>query len=124
MKKKYRINSRRKTISPIRIALLFILFIIMLAIGYATMSDTLTINGIANIGSFSITYNLNGGTNVANPITQYYATTNGVLPIPSYSGYTFGGWYENDTFTGTPLTTTPTRQQCKRSCIVCKMGNK
>ena len=106
----YKFNNRRKTISPLKITILFILAIIMLSIGYASMRDVLTINGTANIGSFTITYVLNGGTNVANPITEYYATTNGILPIPSYTGYSFGGWYENDTFTGSSLTTTPTRK--------------
>ena len=109
MKIRYKSN-RRKTISPIKVVLLFTLFIMMLSIGYAVMTDTLTINGTANIGSFSITYNLNGGTNVANPITEYYAVTNGILPIPTYNGYTFAGWYENDMFTGNSLTTTPTRK--------------
>ena len=53
-----------------------------------------------------------GGTNVPNPITVYNATTNAVLPIPTYTGYTFGGWYENDMLTGSQIITTLTRKQC------------
>lgn len=87
---KYKVNSKRKMVSPIKITILFACFIIALAIAYANMNESLTLNGTANIGSFSITYNLNGGTNVPNPITQYYATTNGALPIPTYTGYIFG----------------------------------
>ena len=109
--RKYKVNSKRKkTISPIKITVLFIILISTLSVGYALMTDMLTINGTANIGSFTITYNLNGGTNVANPITEYYATTNAPLPIPTNGNYSFGGWYENDMFTGSAITTTPTRK--------------
>ena len=105
--KKYKIN-KRKSISPIRIVFIFALFSLILSLGYALMNDIIQINGTANIGSFSISYNLDGGTNVQNPITEYYATSNAILPIPNKNNYTFGGWYENDSFTGNSITTTPT----------------
>ena len=110
MRNYYKYKANVKTIKPISIIIVPICFMVFLAIGHASFSDALTISGTANVGNFSITYNLNGGTNVANPITVYYATTNAALPIPNYTGYTFGGWYENDTFTGSALTTTPTRK--------------
>ncbi len=103
--------------SIIMVIILVISFIIFL--GYALMNDMLTIGGSANTNSYTITYILNGGINSDNPITEYNSTTDGLLPIPTYTGYTFAGWYENDTFTGESLKTTPTRKKGKRFNIIC-----
>lgn len=100
---------KKKILSPIKITFMFLSLIFILAIGYANFSDISIVQGTANIGSFTITYNLNGGTNVENPITTYDATTNAPLPIPTKEGYTFYGWYDNDALTGNALITTPTR---------------
>ena len=115
--KKY--AQKKRKLTPIKIAIICLFFMSILTLGYSTFQDTTTITGTANIGSFTITYNLNGGTNVANPITTYYATTNGALPIPTYTNHTFDGWYENDTFSGTAISTTPTRKQCQGFSIIC-----
>ena len=106
--KKY--AKKRKVISPLKISMIMVVLMITMAIGYAALNDTLTINGTSSIGRFTISYNLNGGTNVQNPIVSYDATSNALLPIPTYTNYTFAGWYENDTFTGNAITTTPTRK--------------
>lgn len=113
MKKNYKKSSLRKH----KIKKSFILFIVLIysfiiSIGYSFFSKTLTISGKVSAHGFSITYVLNGGTNAQDPIVFYNETTNGVLPIPTYNGYTFGGWFEEYDFSGIALTTTPTRKQC------------
>lgn len=45
---------------------------------------------------YPITYDLNGGTQAENPLTQYNAETVSELPIPHKDGFTFGGWYDQD----------------------------
>ena len=60
----------------------------------------------------SVTLNPNGGTISANGwklsgnnYTQTVETTNDVaLPTPQKTGYTFGGWYESSTFSGSAVT--------------------
>ena len=57
---------------------------------------------------YSITYHLNGGTNVAsNPETYTVENGNIALADPNRTGYTFGGWYENEEMT-TKITTIQT----------------
>lgn len=54
---------------------------------------------------YTITYNLNGGTNPAGAKTQYTIESDDyTLPVPSKKGYDFGGWFTNDAFTGTAVT--------------------
>lgn len=55
-----------------------------------------------------ITYELNGGTmEASNPAT--YDAYDGVASFadPSRPGYSFGGWYDNAEFTGSPVTSIP-----------------
>lgn len=47
---------------------------------------------------FSVTFNSNGGTPVAQKKYERNATY-GNLPTPTQSGFTFGGWYTESTFT-------------------------
>lgn len=48
---------------------------------------------------YTITFNSNGGNNVA-PIETYYNDTTIALETPIWAGYIFSGWYyDNDTFT-------------------------
>ena len=55
--------------------------------------------------TYSITYNLNGGTNATGAKTSYtIETADYTLPTPTKTGYTFGGWYENSGLTGTAVT--------------------
>ena len=56
--------------------------------------------------SYSVTYNLNGGTNPSSGVTTKYtietATFN--LPTPTRTGYTFKGWFTTSNFTGSAVT--------------------
>lgn len=64
-------------------------------------SDFTTIN-------YSISYNLNGGTNPSNAITSYNINSNAItLPTPTKTGHTFGGWFDNSGLTGTAITSIP-----------------
>ena len=55
--------------------------------------------------TYTITYNLNGGSQGENPITSYNVETETFnLPTPTRVGYTFGGWYEDSNFNGEPVT--------------------
>ncbi|MDR0927749.1 MAG: InlB B-repeat-containing protein, partial [Ignavibacteria bacterium] len=57
--------------------------------------------------TYTITYNLNGGSGTMTPTTYTSATLPVTLPIPTRAGYTFDGWYENSGLTGTAITTIP-----------------
>lgn len=62
----------------------------------------LTINVTSN---YSITYNLDGGTNPVDAKVSYTSTSQTYnLPTPEKSGFWFEGWYENAEFTGTKVT--------------------
>ena len=54
---------------------------------------------------YTVTYNKNSGT-IANEsnYTSYTYGTGLTLPVPTRTGYTFGGWYENSGFTGNKVT--------------------
>ena len=52
---------------------------------------------------YSIIYILNGGTGATNR-TYNVETATFTLPIPTRTGYTFDGWFDNSEFTGTPIT--------------------
>lgn len=54
---------------------------------------------------YHITYSTNGGT-IANEsnYTSYTEGTTLSLPTPARTGYTFGGWYTNASFTGATVT--------------------
>ena len=61
--------------------------------------------GEAVLGSpcTTITLNPNGGT-----LPEYPLVAGAALPIPTKTGYTFAGWYENPEFSGNPVTDIPT----------------
>ena len=55
---------------------------------------------------YTINYELNGGTNAeANPAEYTIESNDITLQDPSWTGHTFGGWYDNAEFTGEPVTT-------------------
>ncbi|MDR0598015.1 MAG: InlB B-repeat-containing protein [Treponema sp.] len=57
---------------------------------------------------YNISYNLGGGTNApANPATYTIASAGITLAAPSRAGYAFGGWFDNEGFTGTEVTVIP-----------------
>ena len=54
---------------------------------------------------YTITYNLDGGTNAAsNPASYTIQSAAITLADPTKEGYIFGGWYDNAQFTGTAVT--------------------
>ncbi len=52
---------------------------------------------------YHITYKLNGGI-LIDPITLYETGKSVTLPKPVRSNYTFGGWFDNASFSGTAVT--------------------
>ena len=52
--------------------------------------------------SYTITYNLNGGTGCSN--TTYTSSDTVTLCTPTRDGYIFNGWYDNSGLTGTAVT--------------------
>ena len=56
-------------------------------------------------GDYTITYELNGGTNAPeNPASYNVETETITLKDPAKPGYTFGGWYRTEDFTGDAVT--------------------
>jgi uncharacterized repeat protein (TIGR02543 family) len=54
---------------------------------------------------YTISYNLDGGTNNSNNPPDYtIETPTFTLQPPTRSGFTFGGWFDNASFTGNPIT--------------------
>ena len=73
----------------------------------STENRTITANW-SDPNVYTVTYHLNGGTNVAsNPETYTVENGNVTLANPTRTGYTFGGWYEDDQF-ATKITTIQT----------------
>lgn len=58
---------------------------------------------------YHISYNLDGGTQAANQPDRYLAGNSVTLLDPTKADYTFQGWYDNASFTGTALTNTSGR---------------
>ena len=54
--------------------------------------------------TYTVTYNLNGGTNHVSNTATYTYGTGLTLQNPTKTGYTFGGWYDNAGFTGSAIT--------------------
>ena len=58
---------------------------------------------------YSITYHLNGGAFAEIPKSSYNIETPDItLSVPTRTGYTFMGWYDNASFDGEAVTTIPT----------------
>lgn len=58
--------------------------------------------------TYTVTLNLNGGTLAAGSnVTSYTAGTAVTLPIPTRSGFTFGGWFDNADCSGTAIVQIP-----------------
>ncbi|MCL2019466.1 MAG: leucine-rich repeat protein [Oscillospiraceae bacterium] len=66
----------------------------------ATANRTLQARFTSN--TYDITYNLNSGT--GDTTGNYTYATGLTLPTPTRDGYTFGGWFDNEDFTGTAVT--------------------
>ena len=62
-----------------------------------------------NPTTYTITYNLNSGTNPSGAVTSFNATQLPItLPTPTRNGFNFQGWYESVAFIGNPVTQIPT----------------
>ena len=69
-------------------------------------SANITIYAKWTAGSYKIIYSYNGATGGSSSAEVTYTTggTAVTLPSPTRTGYTFGGWYESASLTGTSLT--------------------
>ena len=68
-------------------------------------NKTITLTAMWNAKEYSITYELNGGTNHHdNPKEYRYGMGVSELFAPTRDGYTFDGWYLNKECTGDPIT--------------------
>lgn len=54
-----------------------------------------------------ITLNLNGGTLPTDATLTFDSMTDTILPVPTKTGYSFGGWYDNEYFSGTAVSLLP-----------------
>ena len=68
---------------------------------FATVQTPDTIVGAATTNC-TLTFNVGSGESI-DPMT-YRAGTEVTLPIPTYTGHTFDGWYLNSEYTGNPVT--------------------
>lgn len=69
---------------------------------YSINANTTLTATFAAIPTYTITFETNGGTEVA-PITQDYGTIVTAPEKPAKAGYGFGGWYEDETLSSTPF---------------------
>ena len=67
-------------------------------------AEVITIAATFAATSYNITYHLNGGTGAANS-TYTVESAAITLPTPTKTGYTFGGWFDNENCTGSAITT-------------------
>jgi uncharacterized repeat protein (TIGR02543 family) len=73
-----------------------------------TLSVGLTMHAQWAAVSYTITYALNRGINSpANPAAYTVESPAIILAEPSRSGYAFGGWYESEDLSGSPVTGIP-----------------
>ncbi len=54
--------------------------------------------------AYNVSYNLNGGTHGSGYPTTYKYGVGATLVNPTKTGYTFGGWYTNSSFSGSAVT--------------------
>ncbi len=77
---------------------------------YDYSTGVLTLNNVkTNIvidRYYKITYNLNGGTNPNNQATKYLHGSSVTILDATKENKTFGGWYDNSSFTGNAITST------------------
>jgi uncharacterized repeat protein (TIGR02543 family)/uncharacterized protein (TIGR02145 family) len=60
-----------------------------------------------NVVNYTITYNLNSGTGTMTPTSYTVESAAITLPTPTLRGNAFVGWYEEDDFSGSPVTAIP-----------------
>lgn len=59
------------------------------------------------VSNYNINYVLNGGTNASSNPATYDDDKAVTLANPTRTGYTFSGWYDNASFSGSPVTSIP-----------------
>ena len=70
-----------------------------------TLTNEVTVYAQWALETYTIAYELNGGTNHANNPNSYtYEHATITLQEPTKTGYTFNGWYDNSSFTGNTIT--------------------
>jgi uncharacterized repeat protein (TIGR02543 family) len=69
------------------------------------MDGNKTITATFTPVTYSISYNLNGGTNGSNPASYDITTSTITFAAPSKTGFEFGGWYAASDFSGSMVTT-------------------
>ncbi len=63
----------------------------------AKMTSTVTLYAHWQPGSYTVSFNANGGTSETDSKSVFYLSEYGELPIPSRDGYTFVGWFTSAT---------------------------
>ena len=66
--------------------------------GWISVDDTVFVENGRTVSLYSITYNLNGGTNSADNVSILEAGDSFALFDPNKSGYDFIGWYKESSF--------------------------
>ena len=61
-------------------------------------TGNITLHAKWTADTYTIAYNLNGGNNADNPTSYNIETSTITLADPTKTGYTFGGWYTDETF--------------------------
>lgn len=77
------------------------------AVSGTKLTGDTTIYAGWNLQNYTIAYNLDGGT-LSGQKTSYTINDSAyVLPTPTKEGFTFEGWYDNSSFSGTVVTSIP-----------------
>ncbi len=74
---------------------------------YSLPASDITLYAKFETTNYTITYNLNDGTNGTNPSTYTIESDTITLQEATKLGYTFDGWYSNSNFTGNKITSIP-----------------
>lgn len=74
-------------------------------ISQSELTEDTTLYAKWNIVTYDISYNLDGGSASTLKTDYTIADSSYVLPTPTKNGSTFKGWYDNASFTGSPVTT-------------------
>ena len=74
---------------------------------FSTMpAENITLVAAWEIVTYTVTYNLDGGTNADGNIAEFTVETEAfTLLAPSKTGYRFNGWFDNEGLTGDAITT-------------------
>jgi uncharacterized repeat protein (TIGR02543 family) len=93
-------NSASKTTAEMKLAA----FVTLLNVNKGSNATWVLVSGSYPTFGYSITYYLNGGTNISANVDTYTCGIGFTLSSPIKAGYTFEGWYDNSNFTGTAVT--------------------